>query len=637
MLQRLGDALKGKQWLAYAIFGPLVLLFAVWGASGIVNLSFGGSSTALKVNGESVPLEEVRKTWLDQQAKAQSQFGGELPPAVKTRLQDEVLESYVQRELIRARTHKLGYRVSQEQLLQELQSIPAFQVDGHYSPEAARARLMQSGVSEAAFEDDLRQGLQAAQVENGIRISDFLTPRELERMRSLQDEQRQVRYALLPTEQFAGSAPIDEAAIAAYYEKNKTQFMTAESVHLQYAELRLDQIIAQTTVSDADLQAYYDKHKDRYLAPEQRHARHILIQTSKTLDDAGARKLAEEVLAKAKAGADFAQLAKQYSNDSGTAAEGGDLGWSTREGMVAPELAAAVFSMGENEVRGPVKTQFGYHVLKLEGIQAGKVKSLAEVRAEIEPQLKHDQAVDRFGDAQEQIQQKMEQSSPGIEALAKEFGMRLAEVAQFVRGTGGGELGSSPELQQAVFSDAVLAEHRVGGPVLLGESRLVLVKVLEHQLPAAKPLAEVRDTIVAALRKERGAKAADAAAEAAVKKLQGGASLDDVARDLKVSADPARFVGRTDPSIPAAMRSAAFASAKPTPGHPVYRALTLPTGAAVLAILEVKSQPEAIKPEQLIALKQQAAEQSGAIDARAYLDELRRTAKVEKNPQAFEQ
>jgi len=636
MLQRLGDALKGNAWLKYVILVPLAVIFAAWGAYGIVNLRFGGSDAAAKVNGESIPLEEVRKNWLNRQAQAQSQFGAELPPALKARLQDEVLETFIERSLIRERTRKLGYRVSEAQMLQELHSIPAFQVDGRFSADAATARLQQVGISKEAFQEDLREGMQAAQVETGIRVSDFLTPRELERMRSLEDEQRQVRYALLPVDQFSGNAPIDDAAISAYYEKNKSQFMTPEFVRVKYAELKLDQLTAQTTITDADLKAFYDKNKDRYVAPEQRHARHILIQTSKTLDDAAARKRAEEVLAKVKAGGDFAALAKQYSNDAGSAAEGGDLGWSTREGMVAPEVANVVFGMNVNDVGGPVKTQFGYHILRLDGIQAGKVKTLEEARAEIEPQLKHDRAIDRFGDAQEQIQQKMEQSTPSLDSLAKSFDMQTGEVPQFVRGAGGGALGNSPELQQAVFSDAALTEHRVGGPVLLGEDRLVVVQALEHHTPTAKPLAEVKDAIVSALRRERGTHAADAAAQAAVAKLRSGTSFEDVLRELKVSADPARFVGRTDPSIPAQIRTAAFLSAKPAKDHPVYRALTLNSGSAILAVLDVKSQPEAQKPDELATLRIQAADQHGAADAQTYIDEMRRTAKVVKNPQAFE-
>jgi peptidyl-prolyl cis-trans isomerase D len=641
MLQKLGDSLKGKTWLTYVVFGPLIVIFAAWGAYGIVNLRFGGSSQAAKVNGDTIPLEEVRRAWLDEQARVQQRkAGGELSAPEKAQLQDQVLEEFVMRTLIRQHTRKLGYRVSEDQVVKSLHELPMFQIDGKYSPEAAKAMLAQRGISPSEFELQLRDSLQGAQIENGIRASDFLTPHEVARLRALEDEQRQVRYAVLPVDQFAGSAPVDDAAIQAYYQAHQAQFMNPEYVHVQYAELKLDQLASQASVSDDEVKAYYAKNKDHYVEPERRQARHILIQTSKTVNDAAALKKAEDVLAKAKAGGDFAALAKQYSEDSGSAAQGGDLGFSDRaalEGFSKP-LADAVFSMAPNEIRGPIKTSFGYHIVQLTGVESGKTRTLEEARPEIETQLRHDHAVDRFGDAQEQIQQKMEQSSVGLEALAKDFGMQLGDEPQFVRGTGGPPLGNSPELQQAIFSDAVLGEHRVGGPVLIGEDRLVLVRALDHHPASAKPLAEVRDTIIAAVRKERGTHAALEAARSAAEKLKSGAPLDEVLHGLNVTADAARFIGRTDPSVPAQIRAAAFAAAKPAKDHAVYQALALDNGnAALVAVSDVKMDATAPNPQLVDERRHQATAEHALADTGAYIDEMRRTAKVEKNPQALEQ
>ena len=178
------------------------------------------------------------------------------------------------------------------------------------------------------FETELRGSLLRAQLQNGIVVSDFQTATERDRMRALQNEQREVRYALLSPDKYSADIKVDDAAVDAYYKAHQAQYMTAESVNLQYAELRLDQLAAQVKLTDADLQAAYDKNKDRYNEPEKRHARHILIPVGK--DDAAARKQAEEVLAQAKAGKDFAALAKQYSQDPGSAEKGGDLDWADR-------------------------------------------------------------------------------------------------------------------------------------------------------------------------------------------------------------------------------------------------------------------------------------------------------------------
>jgi peptidyl-prolyl cis-trans isomerase D len=635
MLQKIGDTLKGHTWLTYVLFGALALIFAAWGAYGIANLNFGGSTSAAKVNGQTISIEEVRQAWQQQASQWQQRYGSDIPDPIKARMEDQLLETFVRTALMTQRAHDLGYRVSDSQLLEAVHEEPAFQLDGKYSPEVAKARLQQAGITPEAFEADLRSGLQRAQLGNSIRESEFLTPAELRRVASLENEERQVRYVMLPIDKFAGSAPIDDAAIQAYYEQHKSQFMTAETVHLQYAELKLDQVAAQTQLSDADLHDYYDKNKAHYVLPERRRARHILIQSGK--DDGAALKKAQEVLAKVKAGGDFAALAKQYSQDEGSAGQGGELGWLDRTTFPGA-FADTLFSMSINDIRGPAKSDFGYHIIQLEGIEPEKAKTFDEARTEIESQLRHDRAADRFGDVQEQIQTKLEQASGiGLDALAKEFGMQLGEVPAYVRGAGGGELGASPELQQIAFSDPVLAEHRVGGPVLLGEDRLVLVRALEHHPPAPKPLAEVRDSIIAAIRKDRGTKGAIEAAQAAAKRLVGGASFDEVVGNLGVTAEPAHFTGRNDPSVPAQIRQETFASPKPSPQHPIFRAFPMSTGgAALLAVTDARTDAAA-NPQLQAASRRQDANQQGDLEAGEYLEQLRLNAKVQKNPQVFEQ
>ncbi len=636
MLQKIGDALTTRKWLTYVLFGALAIIFAAWGAYGIATLQFGSSTNAAKVNGETISYDQVRQAWLQQQSQWQQRVGGDMPAAVKAQLEDQLLEQFVRSTVIAQHTRELGYRVTDEQLADAVRTEPAFQLDGRYSPDVAKMRLQQAGISEEAFEDDLRQDLRSAQVENGIRDSDFLTPAELERIRALQNEQRKVQYAVLPEQKFTSAAPIDDQSVQSYYDGHKAEFMAPEFVHLRYAELRLSQVAAGIQLSDTDLHEYYDKHKDRYVQPERRRARHILIAVSKTRGDADALKRAEEVLAKAKAGGDFAALAKQYSDDPDSASHGGDLGWSERTGFVAP-FADAVFSMKPDEIRGPVKTQFGYHVIQLEGVQPGKTKPFADARAEIEAQLRRDRASDRFGDVQEQIQQQLDNGTPTLEGLAKEFGMQEGEVAQFVRGAGGGSLGNSRELQDAVFSDSVLAERHIGGPVLIGDDRLALVRALDHHPAAARPVAEVRDKIIAALRTERADAAALAAARGAVRQLDSGASFESVAHDLGVTADPAHFVDRTDPSVPAPIRDELFMTPMPAKGKAVYRAFPLATGgAALMAVTDVRTDPLA-NPEQLAQTRSEQSTDYGTQAANDYLEQLRLSAKVQKNPEVFEQ
>jgi peptidyl-prolyl cis-trans isomerase D len=630
MLQSIRDRLHGP--LAYVVLGPIVLVFVAWGAYGIVNLNVGSSNYAAEANGTKISLEQARNAWLRQQSQWQQRFGGaEIPAPLRTRLQDQVLEGMIRGALLTQRTHDLGYRVSRAELRDAIQNEPAFQINGRYDPDAARAALAQAGISLDTFEQELRSDAQRQQLQGGIRASDFLTAAELKRVDDLEGQEREVRYFVLPLERFKSAARVDDAAVQAYYKSHESQFMTPESVHLQYAELRLDALAAQQQVSDTDLRAAYEKNSARLAIPERRHGRHILV-TGK--DDAAALAQAQQVLGEAKAGKDFGELAKKYSQDPGSARSGGDLGWTER-GTLDKTFADALFSMKPGEVRGPVKTQYGYHIIKLEEIQAGRGKSFEEARPELEAQLRKDRATDRFGDVQEKLQSKIAEPGADISALAQQYNLQQGDIASYAKGAGAPPLGAAPPLQDLLFGEPPLAVGHVGGPVLLGDDRLAIVKVLEHRKPQTKPLSEVRAGIVEAITKEEGTQAALAAAEAARARLAGGAPLDAVVGELKVSAEPAHFVGRRDPSIPSQVRDAAFGTPRPA-GKPEFRALALTGGgAAVLEVSAVRSAPQPQEAGQPSRARQEA-ERLGSADAQAYVEELRRTADVRKNPNAFE-
>jgi peptidyl-prolyl cis-trans isomerase D len=639
MLQSIRDGLQSQKWLMYIVLGLLALIFAAWGAYGLVNFNAGGSTYAAQAGGQKVSIESARNAWLNQQTQYQQRLGGEIPDAQKAFLQDRILESLIREALLTERSRDLGYRVSEQDVKQAIREEPAFQIEGQYSAEVAKERLAQAGITLSAFEAELRGALQRAQLQNGIAVSDFQTPTEIQRARALQNEQREVRYALLSPDKYSADIQVDDAAVQAYYKAHLAQYMTPESAKLQYAELRLDQLAAQVTPSEEDLKAAYDKNKDRYNEPEKRHGRHILIPIGK--DDAAAKKLADDVLAQVKSGKDFAALAKQYSQDPGSADKGGDLGWADRTQFVGP-FSDALFGMSVGEVRGPVKTQFGYHIIRLDEVQAGRTKPFESVRPELEAELKHNAAGDKFGEIQEQIQQRLEQAGGDLGVLAKEFNLATGEVSPFLRGAGGAPLGTAQPVQDIVFGDSPLQPGRIGGPVLVGEDRLVLVKATDHKPPQPQPVAEVRDSIVTAIKKDRGSQSAMQAAQNAEAKLKAGASFDEMAKQLGVSSEPARFIGRTDSTIPAQLRDLVFNGPKPT-AQPIYRAVALQTGgAAVVALTQLRTEAPVLDKDKSDQIKQQSlivkqdAARHGQGDAAAYIEEMRRTADVRKNPKAFE-
>ena len=626
MLQKIGDKLQGQRWLSFSILGLLAILFAAWGAYGIVDFTTGGGNYAAKVNGEEVRAEDVNRAWQQQQPQLARMFNGEIPVDQREALQSRLLDSFVKEKVVAQRADKMGFRATDAQVVRAFQAESAFQVDGKFDPMAARARLAQAGISESAYVADQRRQLAMSQLAGAVGATDFLTTKEIERLQLLQGEQREVRFALLTPQQFgAGPAPAAEA-IDAYYKAHANEFLTTESVKLAYAELSLADVAAKVMVSEAQLREKYAATRDNYVEAERRHARHILVK-----DKAEADALYAQVVG----GKDFAALAKEKSQDPGSATQGGDLGWSDRNAFVA-EFTAALFAMKEGEISKPVKTQFGYHIIKLEGIQAGKSKGFDEVKAELEAQLKRDMAGDKFGETQEQLQQRLDKGAGGFEELVKEFGLKSGSVDRFERGKGGAPLGADAGLNELVFGDKAINQRAVVGPVALGEENILIAKVIEHRPAAPKPLAEVKDSIVAALVRERGTEAARKAADAALARLVAGESFDKVVGDLKVKSEAAKFVTRNAADVPVQVRAAVFAGARPTKDKSVLKVVSLDEGgAALVAVTDVKlpKPGEDATAQQLIA--QMELRRRGMADTDAYVAELLRTAKVKKNLKAF--
>ena len=633
MLQKITDTIETHKWLWYSILGALALVFAAWGAYGIVNLNFSTSSYAAEAGGQTISLDQAHNAWVHAQGQLQQQYGGNVPAAIQKGAQDQVLEGLIGEALMSEHTEKLGYRVSSPELIGAIRSFPAFQVAGQYSPEAAKEVLAENRLTVDEFDDEMRSDLRRQQLLDGIVSSDFVTPTEAARAQALREQEREIQYAILPADRYKSDTPIDPPAIEAYYKAHQADYRVPESVDLRYAQLTLAQVASAQTVSDADLQAAYDKQKSRFVMPERREASHILIPFGK--DTAAALKQANKVLALAKSGQSFPALAKKYSQDPGSASNGGSLGWIDHSGFVAP-FADALFSMKSvGDIVGPVKTQYGYHIIRLDGIQPGRTKTLAEARPELEAQLQKSQATNRFGDIEDSLQNRLQDPGVTLASLAKEFNLTPGEVPQFLEGKGGAPLGQAKALQSQLFGATAIATGTLGGPVILDNDKMAIFEVAARQPPHVKPLADVRDSIIAALQKQRETDAALAAANAARAQLLSGTSFDQVAKGLKVSAEPPKFVGRGDPSVPAEILSVAFDAPKPSHG-PVYEAVTLQNGgAALLAVTQMRNGTQTNKFLQQ-ALQQEQLQRNGNAAALGYIAQLRATAKVRKNPDAFQ-
>lgn len=632
MLQTIHDRMKG--WLAGVVLGAVGLVFVFWG----INWTMSAPNYAAKVNGSEISSNEVRQSYQQQLAQFERQSNGPLDETQRNEIKRHVLDQYVNSEAVVTRADDLGYRVGDADLLKAMGQIPAFQVDGRFDQAHAIAVLKAQGRSISEIENLFRRDVKLRQLDTALNLSSFATPAEITQLRALTRQQREISWFTLSDAKYAAEATPDDAALKAYYEAHKALYVTPETVNLRYLEISLAQLESKVKVDDAQLKAYYEEQKtktpERFTQPEQRRVRHVLLQVPDPKDDAAIKAKAESILKRAQSGEDFSKLAKEFSQDPGSAQQGGDLGWSERKVWVVP-FADAAYGMKEGEIRGPVKTQFGYHILKLDGIRAATIKTFDESKSELEAEYRRNEAERLFNNAQDQLADAALQNATDIDVVARKAGLPVRDVPDFSRTDGGGALGKSPAVLQAAFSQDVL-DGRLSPLVEVEKGRGVVLRATDHKLPQQKPLEAVRTEVVAAWKKQRGAELAAAAAAAAVKRLSAGEAWDAVVKSVGAAAQPPKFVTRTDQGVPLEIRRDAFQAAKPA-GKPVYQNVSLADGdAAVLAMTAVREDPNGDPREQDAQLRRQFAQQSASGEAQAYAAAARADAKVVLNAQALD-
>jgi peptidyl-prolyl cis-trans isomerase D len=632
MLQTIHDKLKG--WLAGVVLGAIGLVFVFWG----INWTMSAPNYAAKVNGSEISANEVRQSYQQQLAQAERQTNGSISDVQRNEIKARVLDEYVNSEALVTRADALGYRVSDQELLQTMSQVPVFQVDGKFDYAHAVAVLRAQGRSIPEIEALFRRDAKLRQLDSALAMSSFATATEMKQFRALTQQQRELTWVTFSAEKYANQATPDEAALKTYYDAHKSDYMTPETVDLRYVEISLAQLASKVSVDDAQLKTYYDEQKvktpERFTEPEQRRVSHILLSVSNPKDDAAVKSKAEGILKRAQAGEDFSKLAKEFSQDPGSAQQGGDLGWSERKVWVAP-FADAAYSMKVNEIRGPVKTQFGYHILKLEGIRPATVKTFEQAKPDLEAEYRRNEAEKLFNNAQDQLADAALQNTTDIDVVARKAGLTVIEVPAFSRTDGGGALGKAPAVIAAAFSQDVL-DGRLSSIVEVEKGHGVVLRATDHKLPQQKPLDAVRTEVAAAWKRQRGAELAAAAAADALKRLTAGESWDVVAKSAGATVPPAKFIARSDQEVPAEIRTTAFGEPKPA-GKPVYADARLANGdAAVIDLSAVREAPGGDPKLEDAAMRRQFAAQIASTEAQSYAAGARADAKVSLNPQAIE-
>ncbi|MDE0003347.1 MAG: SurA N-terminal domain-containing protein, partial [Rhodospirillaceae bacterium] len=472
------------------ILALIAVAFIFWG----VDPTIMGTTFAAKVNGEDISLVEFDRALQNQQSQYQELYRVELTDELQRALRLSVIEDLIQGEALSQRVASEGYRVSDARLAQAIRTMPEFQVSGEFSMDVYRSQLMFSGLSPTAFEEQQREQLGLVDLQGGIGVSAFYTPAEFARYIELFEQEREVAYALFPADAFLDRVEVDEAQVLAHYDANKDRFFSEESVNIEYLEFTRADFTGDIEVNDEILQAFYEQEQFRYQTDEDRRPRHILIGSIEENTEAEAR--AMDVLARLDAGEAFEDLAAEVSEDPGTSGQGGDLGWLSR-GTGA--FQDAVFDMELGEVRGPVKSEFGYHIIRLDDIREGEIRTFEAVRDELEVEYRDVRAEELFFDAAQELDALAFDAFDELTSVASEMELPLKTFEGLTRtGTSSPFPVADPVIQTA-FSPEVLELGENSRVIEVLGDHVAVLRVTAYNEPREQPLEAVRVEIEAEL------------------------------------------------------------------------------------------------------------------------------------------
>ncbi len=652
MLQKLRDKTTG--WIATAVLGLLIIPFVFVGVN-----EYGTGSTDTTVatieappawwssapswwplsmfwQQEVVSLEEFRTRFEIERSVEREALGEAFDPRAFESLDNkmQVLQLLVDEKVLALAARRADIRVSDAAVREEIANEPAFQVDGKFDPERYTLMLssQQPALTPAKFQQEQRDRMQMALIPQGLSDSEFVTSTELERLIKLLGETRDVTIVALPPRE-ADSAPVSDAQVKAWYESHLQDFQQPETVTVEYVDIDGSALPASDEpVDEAALRQRYEQEKSRFMSAEQRLASHILItvpeDASPGVRAAAVKKAAGLADQARQPGADFEALARANSQDPGSSDSGGDLGWVEQGAMVKP-FEDALFSMEAGEVRGPVQTDFGYHVLKLREVKGGQGQSFEDVRDELAAEQAESQRERSYSDLAGSLVNQVLKNPTALGPAADSVGLRVQKAGPFSRMTAPGILGN-PAALRAAFSDAMIEDGTVSDPIEVGPQRSVVLRVLAHAPAQAQPVAQVRDQVIQAVRDDRTAKAAEAAADVLLARVGKGESLQEIAKAEDLQSGELPSVPRGAPAPSPEINQAIFATQRPAEG--LVSAGKAPMdggGYAVFVVTKVNEGDLAtLQPEQRQQLQQQVAQMRGRSAVESFVESLRKRYRI---------
>lgn len=622
MLQNIRDNSQG--WIAKTIIGVIVALMALTGFDAIFQAT-SHSKDAAKVNGEEITQVELSQAVDMQRRQLMQQLGKDFDPALldEKMLHDAALKGLIDRKLLLQGANQAKFSFSEAALDQVILQTPEFQDNGQFSPERFDQVIRQLGYGRLQFREMLGQEMLIGQLRAGLAGSGFVTDEEVNAFARLEKQTRD--FATLNIKADPTAVKVSDDEVKAYYDEHAKEFMTPDQVVIDYIELKKSAFFDQVAVKDDELQALYQK-EIANLA-EQRRAAHILIEVNDKVSDAQAKAKIEDIQQRLAKGESFEALAKEFSQDPGSAANGGDLGFAG-PGVYDPTFETAVYALKKDQVSEPVRTSFGYHLIKLLGVEAPEVPSFASLKDKLTRDLKTQQVERRFVDATKQLEDSAFEASD-LAQPAQELNLTVHTSAPFGR-EGGEGIAANRAVVQAAFSTEVMDEGANSTALELDPETVVVLRVKEHRKPEQLPLEAVASSIHAHLVKEQAAGAAKAKAEGIIKDLRDGKlALNQPVAGQSWKVDEA--VTRGQDGIDPVVLQAVFRMPKPAAkDKPTFSTVSLADGTVV--VLRLNGVNDDAKPtdEEKASYRRFLASRSGQQDFAAYRKQLENEAKVER-------
>jgi peptidyl-prolyl cis-trans isomerase D len=598
--------------------GLIAITFATWGIESYTQFR-SSRDTVASVNGMDISQREFAEELRKQQEQLRRMFGGNIDPAVfdSPESRRAVLEGLIAQRLLAREAARAHMMMSREAVIDAITNAPEFQENGKFSAAKYTAYLSSRGISDQGNVAELQSQIPLARFAGSISETAIAPRTVAARLAALEGQKREVSEVRISEQQFLPQVKIDEAQVKAHYDANQADYRTPERVRAEYVVLSAEALARQEPPTEAEIKAAYDARASQFRVEEQRRASHILVKTKDEAD-----KIFQEAK---KNPARFAELAKKHSQDPGSAEKGGDLGWFGRGMMVKP-FEDAVFKLAQNEMQ-LVESEFGFHVVRLTGVQAGKARPYEEVKKELADELARQKGQRKFAEAAEAFNNLVYEQSDSLKPATERFKLQV-QTTGWIAKSARQELGAldNPKLLAALFSSDSLKNKRNTDAIEVAPNTLVAARVLEHQPAAQRSYEDMKNEIAEQLRRREASALALKDGQAKLEKLRKG-------EDAGVKWSAPRLVSRRDAQgMPGnVLRQVVSADAAKLPA---YLGVPIPDGGyLLLRISKVIEEPVKQDDPQVSA---RAAQLYGGAQYEAFVAGLRARADVEVNPKLLE-